>query len=105
MLPARKMMVCPDDMIHNSSLLDSVATFVNPMTQFFSLPDFTSEEVHLPTWVFPKRASSNNCEDSKEFEDNAILSNQSHATHVMDFFAPLTSRCMLPKSPSRVRCM
>lgn len=52
-LPAKKMMVCPAMMGHNTSLLANVATFVLPMTQFFSLPDYTFEDIEVPRWVFP----------------------------------------------------
>merc|ERR1719253_1668247 len=47
------MMVCPADMAHNTSLLNSIGTFVLPMTQFFSLPDYTFEDIEVPEWVFP----------------------------------------------------
>lgn len=52
-LPAKKMMVCPAMMGHNTSLLGNVGTFVLPMTQFFSLPDYTFEDIEVPEWVFP----------------------------------------------------
>mmetsp|Transcript_28286 Transcript_28286/g.61766 ORF Transcript_28286/g.61766 Transcript_28286/m.61766 type:complete len:518 (+) Transcript_28286:160-1713(+) len=52
-VPTRKMMVCPASMEHNTSLLRSVGTFVLPMTQFFSLPDYTFESIEVPHWVFP----------------------------------------------------
>jgi hypothetical protein len=53
-LPAKKMMVCPALMGHNTSLLANVGTFVMPMTQFFSLPDYTFEDIEVPEWVFPQ---------------------------------------------------
>jgi len=52
-LTTRKMMVCPATMGHNTSLLKNVGTFVLPMTQFFSLPDYTFEDLEVPQWVFP----------------------------------------------------
>jgi len=52
LLTARKMMVCPADMGHNTSLLKSIGTFVLPMTQFFSLPDYTFEDIEVPSWVY-----------------------------------------------------
>mmetsp|Transcript_11674 Transcript_11674/g.33031 ORF Transcript_11674/g.33031 Transcript_11674/m.33031 type:complete len:402 (+) Transcript_11674:76-1281(+) len=55
LLVARKMMVCPAAMGHNTSLLKSIGTFVLPMTQFFSLPDYTFEDIEVPDWVFPDR--------------------------------------------------
>jgi len=52
-LPSQKMMVCPDKWHHNSSLLDNLSMFVTPMTQFFSLPDYTFTDIELPRWVMP----------------------------------------------------
>jgi len=52
-LPSKKMMVCPAVMGHNTSLLANVGTFVLPMTQFFSLPDYTFEDIEVPAWAFP----------------------------------------------------
>jgi len=52
-VPAKKMMVCPALMGHNTSLLANVGTFVLPMTQFFSLPDYTFEDIEVPDWAFP----------------------------------------------------
>mmetsp|Transcript_69567 Transcript_69567/g.151381 ORF Transcript_69567/g.151381 Transcript_69567/m.151381 type:complete len:387 (-) Transcript_69567:837-1997(-) len=52
-IPTRKMMVCPGNMEHNTSLLRNVGTFVLPMTQFFSLPDYSFESIEVPHWVFP----------------------------------------------------
>lgn len=53
LLPGRKMMVCPDSMHHNAPLLDNLRMFVMPMTQFFSLPDYTFTDITLPDWVMP----------------------------------------------------
>jgi pimeloyl-ACP methyl ester carboxylesterase len=52
-LGGQKMMVCPKNWHHNSSLLDNLCMFVTPMTQFFSLPDFTFTNIELPRWVMP----------------------------------------------------
>eukprot|EP00927_Polykrikos_kofoidii_P011182 TRINITY_DN14723_c0_g1_i1.p1 TRINITY_DN14723_c0_g1~~TRINITY_DN14723_c0_g1_i1.p1 ORF type:complete len:471 (-),score=56.99 TRINITY_DN14723_c0_g1_i1:384-1796(-) len=49
----RKMIVCPALMGHNTSLIRHVGTFVLPMTQFFSLPDYTFEDIKVPAWAFP----------------------------------------------------
>lgn len=53
-LAVQKMMVCPDKWYHNSSLLDNLNMFVTPMTQFFSLPDYTFTDIELPHWVLPE---------------------------------------------------
>jgi len=54
-VPAKKMMVCPALMGHNSCLLRDVSDFVLPMTQFFSLPDYTFEDIVVPDWVYQQR--------------------------------------------------
>lgn len=70
MLPGKKMMVCPDDMHHNSCLLDNMAVFVRPMTQFFSLPDFTCEDITLPAWV-KLRDGPKDCADVRPAGDDS----------------------------------
>ncbi|CAE7796127.1 aho-3 [Symbiodinium sp. CCMP2456] len=52
-ITSRRMLVTPNNMSHNTSLLKDVATFILPMTHFFSLPDYTFEELEVPDWVFP----------------------------------------------------
>jgi len=51
-LKSRKMMVCPAQMAHNTSLLKNIGTLVLPMTQFFSLPDYTFEDIEVPPWAY-----------------------------------------------------
>eukprot|EP00928_Gymnodinium_smaydae_P013256 TRINITY_DN14853_c0_g1_i2.p1 TRINITY_DN14853_c0_g1~~TRINITY_DN14853_c0_g1_i2.p1 ORF type:complete len:586 (+),score=106.28 TRINITY_DN14853_c0_g1_i2:121-1878(+) len=51
-ITSRKILVTPEDMTHNSSLLLNVSTFLYPMTHFFSLPDYVFEELEVPAWVF-----------------------------------------------------
>mmetsp|Transcript_93960 Transcript_93960/g.223602 ORF Transcript_93960/g.223602 Transcript_93960/m.223602 type:complete len:367 (+) Transcript_93960:82-1182(+) len=55
-ISCKKMLVTPHNMSHNTSLLKDVATFILPMTHFFSLPDYTFEEPEIPEWVFPPGA-------------------------------------------------
>jgi pimeloyl-ACP methyl ester carboxylesterase len=57
-LPGKKMMVCPEKMYHNSALLDNLGMFVRPMTQFFSLPDYTFVNIEMPSWVMPQSLQS-----------------------------------------------
>lgn len=52
-LSAKKMMVCPAEMDHNTSLLNTIETFVLPMIQFFSLPDYAFDDIEMPAWAFP----------------------------------------------------
>lgn len=51
---ARKKFVCPALMTHNSCLFQDVSDFVLPMMQFFSLPDYSFEEMVMPGWAYPK---------------------------------------------------
>lgn len=56
-LRCRKIMVCPAEMGHNTSLLASPATLVLPMTHFFPLPDYAFDEIRVPQWAFAKRTA------------------------------------------------
>mmetsp|Transcript_114746 Transcript_114746/g.202510 ORF Transcript_114746/g.202510 Transcript_114746/m.202510 type:complete len:669 (+) Transcript_114746:133-2139(+) len=69
-VPAKKMMVCPAAMAHNTSLLANVGAFVLPMTQFFSLPDYTFEDIEVPEWVFPD-SSMEELESTTKGDDSA----------------------------------
>lgn len=69
-LTSKKMMVCPAAMGHNTSLLASVGTFVLPMTQFFSLPDYTFEDIEVPAWAFPDTTADDSSSAAKEEEAN-----------------------------------
>merc|ERR1711879_391347 len=74
-IAGEKMMVCPDKWHHNSSLLDNVNMFVTPMTQFFSLPDYTFTEVEVPSWVLPANLNCTeaiNKGQTKGFLDDTI---------------------------------
>mmetsp|Transcript_71007 Transcript_71007/g.197243 ORF Transcript_71007/g.197243 Transcript_71007/m.197243 type:complete len:370 (+) Transcript_71007:98-1207(+) len=53
-LTSKKMLVTPTDMGHNTSLLRSFGLFLQPMTRFFPLPDYTFEDIELPAWVSPR---------------------------------------------------
>lgn len=50
----RKRMVLPEMMHHNSNLLVDPTVFVLPMLQFFTLPDYTFEELKVPEWCRSK---------------------------------------------------
>eukprot|EP00927_Polykrikos_kofoidii_P075283 TRINITY_DN71404_c0_g1_i1.p1 TRINITY_DN71404_c0_g1~~TRINITY_DN71404_c0_g1_i1.p1 ORF type:complete len:369 (-),score=47.59 TRINITY_DN71404_c0_g1_i1:132-1112(-) len=52
---SRKLLVCPEDMQHNTNLLTDVSYLVVPMLQFFSLPDYCFEEVEVPEWAYEVR--------------------------------------------------
>lgn len=71
-LLVRKMMVTPPAMSHNSSLLKNINTMVLPMTQFFSLPDYTFEDLEVPAWVFPATSglSQASCLDKRSAADS-----------------------------------
>lgn len=51
---ARKGLVCPPQMSHNSNITADLSIFVMPMLQFFPIPDCCFEEVEVPTWIYDK---------------------------------------------------
>lgn len=55
---SRKLLVCPQDMEHNTNLLADVTYLVLPMLQFFALPDYCFEDVQVPSWAYDKRLST-----------------------------------------------
>jgi esterase/lipase len=71
-LYSQKMMVCPENWHHNSSLLDNARMFVQPMVQFFSLPDFAFIDIELPAWVFPEYAQTDVEQVMPEFPCSGI---------------------------------
>merc|ERR1719421_1907568 len=55
---SRKLLVCPEDMEHNTNLLTDVGYLVLPMLQFFSLPDYCFEDINVPAWVYDGRGAN-----------------------------------------------
>lgn len=66
---SRKMLVCPPAMSHNSCLLKNVKDFVLPMTEFFSLPDYSFDPIEVPDWVFPAMCPSSSRQESSLFDE------------------------------------
>jgi pimeloyl-ACP methyl ester carboxylesterase len=54
---SRKLFINPQEMEHNTNLTCDVAFLVVPMFRFFSLPDYSFQELKIPTWAFDKRRS------------------------------------------------
>mmetsp|Transcript_22147 Transcript_22147/g.59118 ORF Transcript_22147/g.59118 Transcript_22147/m.59118 type:complete len:346 (-) Transcript_22147:152-1189(-) len=54
----RKQLVCPEHMQHNTNLFADPSFLVVPMLRFFSLPDYSFDEVELPAWVYQHEPSS-----------------------------------------------
>lgn len=52
---SRKRLVCPENMEHNTNLHIDASYFVLPMLQFYGLPDYSFEELEIPSWVYNKR--------------------------------------------------
>lgn len=48
---SRKLLICPEDMEHNTNLLTNVNFLVLPMLQFFALPDYCFEDIQVPHWA------------------------------------------------------
>merc|ERR1711879_1057433 len=51
LLATQKMIITPAEMSHNESLFTDASWFAQPMHHFFALPDFTFQDIELPTWV------------------------------------------------------
>merc|ERR1719240_303939 len=54
---SRKLLVCPPDMEHNTNLLANLSFFVLPMLHFFSLPDYSFDDIVVPDWAYDKHLS------------------------------------------------
>eukprot|EP00931_Biecheleriopsis_adriatica_P120278 TRINITY_DN95394_c0_g1_i1.p1 TRINITY_DN95394_c0_g1~~TRINITY_DN95394_c0_g1_i1.p1 ORF type:complete len:482 (-),score=69.28 TRINITY_DN95394_c0_g1_i1:48-1493(-) len=54
LLGSRKLFVSPDDMYHNTNLLNDAHYLIVPATQFFSLPDYVFHELDVPDWAFDR---------------------------------------------------
>lgn len=50
----RKRLISPENMEHNTNLHADMSYFVLPMLQFFSLPDYSFDELRIPSWAFDK---------------------------------------------------
>lgn len=57
LLRARKLLISPPEMEHNTNLLTNLQFFVFPMFQFFALPDYAFQDLRVPSWAFDKRRS------------------------------------------------
>jgi len=51
-MKCRKALVCPPGLDHNSCLLRDAKSFLRPLVEFFSLPDYSFEEISVPLWAF-----------------------------------------------------
>jgi len=54
---AHKRLVVPEDMEHNSNLLDCAAYLLQPMREFFNLPGRKAPDMQVPQWAFDKQLS------------------------------------------------
>jgi len=57
LIRSRKLLVSPPEMEHNTNLLTNLQFFVLPMFQFFALPDYIFQDMHVPAWAYDKRRS------------------------------------------------
>lgn len=57
LLRARKLLISPPEMEHNTNLLTDLQYFVLPMFQFFALPDYAFQDMMVPAWAYDKRRS------------------------------------------------
>jgi len=56
--PTRKLFINPQHMEHNTNLTTDMTYLVVPMFRFFTLPDYSFDEIHVPAWAFDKRRSA-----------------------------------------------
>lgn len=63
---AKKRLVLPDQMNHNTNLHVDASFFVLPMLQFFGLPDYNFDSLRIPEWVYNRRMSPFYRDDEKE---------------------------------------
>merc|ERR1719198_2610171 len=55
--PTRKLFINPQAMEHNTNLTSDISFLIVPMFRFFALPDYSFQEMKIPSWVFDKRRS------------------------------------------------
>lgn len=58
LINTRKLLVMPPNMEHNTNLLRDVGTFVLPMLQFFTIPDYCFDEICVPPWAYANQDSA-----------------------------------------------
>jgi len=51
---SRRKLIIPDNMGHNTNLLENATTFILPALLFFGLPDYNFDELTVPAWVYGK---------------------------------------------------
>lgn len=56
--PTRKLFINPQLMEHNTNLTSDMTYLVVPMFRFFTLPDYSFDELLVPAWAFDKRRSA-----------------------------------------------
>lgn len=54
---SRKLFISPKGMEHNANLTNNITYLTMPMFRFFSLPDYSFQELKVPSWAFDKRRS------------------------------------------------
>mmetsp|Transcript_79253 Transcript_79253/g.144604 ORF Transcript_79253/g.144604 Transcript_79253/m.144604 type:complete len:535 (+) Transcript_79253:204-1808(+) len=55
--PTRKLFINPQNMDHNTNLTSDISYLIVPMFRFFALPDYSFQELKVPSWAFDKRRS------------------------------------------------
>jgi len=68
---ARKGLVCPPDLSHNSNITLDLSIFVMPMLQFFSLPECCFDELQVPDWVYEITSRSVDSEEKDKIDKQA----------------------------------
>mmetsp|Transcript_27355 Transcript_27355/g.63705 ORF Transcript_27355/g.63705 Transcript_27355/m.63705 type:complete len:387 (-) Transcript_27355:14-1174(-) len=68
---ARKGLVCPPQMSHNSNITSDLSIFVMPMLQFFPLPDCDFNELEVPDWAYWKSWSPSFMQEADSHQQDA----------------------------------
>lgn len=69
----RKLFISPKGMEHNANLTTNIAFLTMPMFRFFSLPDYSFDELKVPAWAFDKRRSPYYVRPAIEVQSGAIV--------------------------------
>jgi len=69
----RKLFISPKGMEHNANLTTNIAFLTMPMFRFFSLPDYSFDELKVPAWAFDKRRSPYYVRPAIEVQSRAIV--------------------------------
>ncbi|CAK9043822.1 unnamed protein product [Durusdinium trenchii] len=102
---ARKGLVCPPELSHNSNITLDLSIFVMPMLQFFSLPECCFDELEVPDWIFDTSHEplfgKLKASESVEADDLIMQMTKTHTTPTTPPLAVGSSRLDIVSIPPR----